>query len=383
MRRKWLFIAAAAGVIVGGAGTMLVRGMRGQPRLSVQQPVAESSPQALDSLLNIPLERTTLARQEFLQAYRGGRRRNTRELYERFLPRIGANGLRQVIESEAPFCHVEGHDLGKLIFSNLRDVGASLESCADACTSGCMHGVLMQFFTTDTSTASSEHHHSAQLTAADVAPRIPTFCETSAVTSMYRPGDCAHGVGHAVMFLSSYDVSAGIALCERFRTYALRYYCASGVYMEQRTQPQSQLDYLRHGALYPCGQAAYPAACFRYAMLNTIRWHYARKGTLEALQSACATLGDKYRLGCFHGIGFAHFRHVSGGKKSLAEVCGAGTRDDQTVCVEGAVERIGRFTPVVAAERCGSLSDWRRKVCERAASEKMYDMNKSFALYQR
>jgi hypothetical protein len=47
------------------------------------------------------------------------------------------------------------------------------------------------------------------------------------------------------------------------------------------------------------------------------------------------------------------------------------------------MERLGKFTPGVAAERCGALTDWRRGVCQAAAARKMYDMNKSFALYQR
>jgi hypothetical protein len=51
--------------------------------------------------------------------------------------------------------------------------------------------------------------------------------------------------------------------------------------------------------------------------------------------------------------------------------------------VEGAMERLGKFTPEIAAKRCDSLTDWRREVCHAAASRKMYDMEKSFAMYQR
>ncbi|MFL5606371.1 MAG: hypothetical protein ACJ8AD_07995 [Gemmatimonadaceae bacterium] len=335
-----------------------------------------------DSLLNIPLESTVSARQDFLAAYRLADRRHARALYEEYLPRIGANGLREAIRTAYPTCHDEGHDLGKVIFAKLRDVGASLESCADACASGCMHGVLMQFFTDSGSSGGSAHHHSSQLTSADVAGRIPTICETQAFARMYRPGDCAHGVGHAVMFLSHYDVPAGIDLCERFPSYALRYYCATGAYMEYRLT-KSTADYSRHGPFYPCDKALYPAACFRYVMTNTVREHYARGATLEMLQRQCAGLSGKYRLGCFHGIGNAHVGMIAHGLKTLAEVCSFGSRQDQTVCVEGAMERLGKFTPAIASQRCASLTDWRREVCQAAVSRKMYDMEKSFALYTR
>jgi hypothetical protein len=153
--------------------------------------------------------------------------------------------------------------------------------------------------------------------------------------------------------------------------------------MEYRGNPQSRLDLWNHGGLHPCDKVRYPAACFRYIMTETIRWYYAQGGTLEALARQCAGLSEKYRLGCFHGIGFAHMIQVARGRRTLAEVCRFGSREDQTVCLEGTMDRLGRFNPTVDAERCGSLTDWRREVCQTAASRKKYDMDKSFALYQR
>ena len=375
---KW--VLAALALMVAGAAMLWVR--RSGAGQEASQPAV-----AADSLLNIPLERTVDARQEFLAAYRIADGRHARALYEEYLPRIGANGLREEIRIAHPSCHDEGHDLGKVIFAKLRDVGAALESCADACESGCMHGVLMQFFTDTGATGSTgmsagAHHHSSQLTTADVAEKIPTICETQAFTRMYRPGDCAHGVGHAVMFLSNYDIPKGIELCERFPSYALRYYCATGAYMEYRIA-KTPSDYASHGPLYPCDKTLYPAACFRYVLLYTIKDQYARGATLETIQRQCAGLRGKYRLGCFHGLGFAHVGIIVSGRKALADICGFGTRDDQTVCVEGAIERLGRFTPAIASQRCASLTDWRREVCEAAASRKMWYMEKSFALYQR
>lgn len=355
--------------------------LRGDVQFSIGAP--QSAPTA-DSLLYIPLDQTAAARQEFLKAYRVSDQKHARALYELFLPRIGANGLRQTIEAASPTCHDEAHDLGKVIFARLRDVGASLESCADACASGCMHGVLMEFFTDSGSTGGSghEHQHSAQLTAADVAARIPTFCESQALTRMYSPGDCAHGVGHAAMFLSKYDIPAGIALCDQFPSYALRYYCATGAYMEYRLV-RTASDLPIHGAFYPCDKAAYPAACFRYIQSISIGLDDTPGGTFAKFVQHCEGLTGKYRLGCFHGIGNAHMGRIARGRKAIADVCGAGTREDQTVCVEGAMERLGKFTPAIATRRCNSLSDWRREVCHAAASRKMYDMEKSFAMYQR
>jgi len=363
------------------AAAILVWACQGDVRSSIATPPSVLSP---DSLLYIPLEQTAASRQEFLKAYRASDQKHARALYEKFLPRIGANGLRQSLEAASPTCHDEAHDLGKVIFARLRDVGASLESCADACASGCMHGVLMEFFTDTASSGGSahEHQHSAQLTAADVADKIPTLCESKAMTRRYSPGDCAHGVGHAAMFLSKYEIPAGISLCDRFPSYALRYYCATGAYMEYRLV-RNVSDLPVHGAFYPCDKAPYPAACFRYIRTSSIGMDDTPGGTFAKFVQHCEGLTGKFRLGCFHGIGNAHMGRIARGRRPIAEVCGVGTREDQTVCVEGAMERLGKFTPEIAARRCDSLTDWRREVCHAAASRKMYDMEKSFAMYQR
>jgi len=184
------------------------------------------------------------------------------------------------------------------------------------------------------------------------------------------------------MFLSSYDIPAGIALCEGFPTYPLRYYCATGAYMEYRLT-RGAADDAVHGAFYPCDEALYPAACFRYIRTTAIREDDAPRNTLETFVRHCAGLSGKSRLGCFHGIGNAHMGRIARGRRTLTQVCGFGGREDQTVCIEGAMERLGKFTPAIAARRCDSLTGWRRQLCHSAASRKMYDMEKSFALYQR
>jgi hypothetical protein len=380
--RKWQFAAAAV---------LLVTAAIFWTRHSGNQRAGPAPPLVADSLLNIPLSRTLAARQEFLRAYQAAKQEQRLVLYAKFLPLIGANGIREGLEKANPYCHGEAHELGKLIFTRLRDVGQSLESCQDACSSGCMHGVLMQFFTAAESTSSSTHQHmatgghdhSGQVTTAEVARRIPTFCDSVALTRMYGPGDCAHGVGHAAMFLSNYKIGDAIDLCDRFPVYGLRFYCATGAYMEYRIQPRFQLEYWQHGPLYPCEKSPYPAACFRYVLTSSIRWHYAQGGTIETLASKCSALDGKFRLGCFHGLGFAHVQQLERGQRTLADVCGFGTKEDQTVCLEGAMEHLGQFNTSIPPERCESLTDWRREVCRAAAARKKYDVEKSFALYQR
>jgi hypothetical protein len=69
--------------------------------------------------------------------------------------------------------------------------------------------------------------------------------------------------------------------------------------------------------------------------------------------------------------------------QSLAEICGTGDRDDQTVCIEGAIERMARYAGDAAARACASVNDWRRPVCEESRERGLYAMDRSFALYPR
>ena len=116
-RRNWLFVAAAvAGVTLAGIAILSLRRPSPEPAVRRAQPAA-------DSLLYIPLQHTVLARQEFLKAFRASEPQHRAALYEKFLPRIGANGIRQEIQTVHPICHDEAHDLGRLIFAKLGVVG--------------------------------------------------------------------------------------------------------------------------------------------------------------------------------------------------------------------------------------------------------------------
>ena len=138
---------------------------------------------------------TQKQRTEFIQALpRVGK--NNRELVEISLSVIGANGALDGIERVWPKCHSEAHDLGKVIFARIREVGMSLRVCGDRCNSGCMHGVLMEAFATIGK--ASPHHMDLGV----LRPAINDLCQRNPVmTASYSPGDCAHGVGHALMLL--------------------------------------------------------------------------------------------------------------------------------------------------------------------------------------
>jgi hypothetical protein len=304
---------------------------------------------------------------------------NFRELYEANFELLGADGLIAAVEEARPYCHDEGHDLGKVIFAHSDgDVGGALMACGDACNSGCMHGVLMGFFG---EAERSEKNPEGHVSLEEVRAKIDTVCTDPTMTSLYPRGDCLHGVGHALMFLADYDVDAAMTSCDLFQTEPERYYCATGAYMEYVIVKDKVDATLGTPLFYPCEGGKYPAACFRYKTLQVLKRHYQSGGELSEIVAMCEAMDGFDRLGCFHGVGNAHLAPIVVHQTTLGEVCDDGTEADQSMCIEGSIERMAKYHPEEADAQCALLSGWKADVCQAGADRAMYDLEKSFEHY--
>jgi hypothetical protein len=318
------------------------------------------------------------ARSDFVANLRAGGPK--RALFERSIDVIGANGVLDGVEQLWPHCHEEAHDLGKVVYARLRDLARSLQVCANRCNAGCMHGVLMEALRQDARGATVPPRTGLP---SSLEPRINDLCRRDPeMIARYSPGDCAHGVGHALMWLADYDVPSAIDACKLFVEPALAYYCATGAYMEYVTERDAEDVQLR-SLLYPCDTFEYPTACARHKMGYVVQRHYrARRMTAELVQ-ACERLSGILRRGCFHGLGNAHMGLIAVGRTSLSTVCLHGTREDRVVCIEGAIERMARYHEDRALHVCAELADIDRQTCLSAAKNKMYSTTKDLSLYLR
>ena len=111
-----------------------------------------------------------------------------RAVFEKYLPRLGAATLLDFLERRYPGCHAQSHELGQAIFSMTRDVETALKRCDTRCTSGCMHGVVTAAF--------------GDATFGAVLARMDEFCPRGEMAAIHQPGNCAHGLGHALMFVT-------------------------------------------------------------------------------------------------------------------------------------------------------------------------------------
>jgi len=301
-----------------------------------------------------------------------------RPLFERSVDVIGANGILDGIEQLWPHCHEEAHDLGKVVYARLRDLARSLRACANRCNAGCMHGVLMEAFSRDGRGATVLERTGLP---PSLKPRINELCRHyPEMMARYSPGDCAHGVGHALMWLADYHVAAAIDACQLFVEPALAYYCATGAYMEYVSERDGE-DAGRRSLLYPCDAFPYPTACARHKMGYVVQRHYRAGRPTADLVQACERLSGGVRRGCFHGLGNAHMGLIAVGRTTLTAVCLHGTSEDRFVCIEGAMERMGRYHEARALAVCATLAGTERQTCFAAAKNKMYSTTKDLSLY--
>jgi hypothetical protein len=327
--------------------------------------------------LQIPLEETTDLRVAFAEEYKKtlGVTYDNRVLFEKWTPQIGANGVIAVLNEVSPSCHDEAHDFGKVIYATTQDMAASLQTCEDVCESGCMHGVLMEAFAIE-----GQDHVDSE----DIATRVEELCENPKnLTDLYLTGDCYHGAGHALMYLADYDIEAAITSCDAMSSYAAKYYCATGAYMEYNNVKGKE-NVLKHKPVfYPCDTSPYPAACFRYKMVSVVSQTYIQKKPFTDLVKVCSALDGKYQLGCFHGIGNANMPFVAKDQVDIARVCRFGSKEDQQACIDGVMDRLEKYYPEKAAVACDVLKGWQKDYCEEAYDRKIYNMERDFSLYQR
>jgi hypothetical protein len=401
-RQSALIAAVFGAIMLAATGFVVAAGRSRQGSGSGNIPVNEAVVEARDETaagdmgmdevadieaatdLQVPAEKSAADRSAFFREYVEIRKKEPWNykllpLYESYIDRIGANGLIAAITKANPKCHDEAHDLGKILYEKLGDVGAALRTCQNSCFSGCMHGVLMGFFA-DKGQAKEDGEH---FDFADVKKKMSTVCDDGAMDGMYRKGDCAHGVGHALMFLSDYNIDKAVGTCESFGEYGMRYYCATGAYMEYVTT-NDRTDAKGKSVFYPCDGSEYPAACFRYKVPPVLGRALAAKKSPLAVVEECKGLDGKYQLGCFHGIGNAAMGLLAKGMVKLEKVCGGAGEAEARVCIEGALERMAKYHPDRAQKTCETLPPGlHREICLTAAARQMYGFDRSFDDYQK
>jgi hypothetical protein len=302
-----------------------------------------------------------MARRQFIAEYKANSTGN-RQVYKKYLPILGIGAILDYLEKGNPYCHGEAHNLGKELYAQTRDIGQSLILCGSRCTGGCMHGVIGEAF-------GGQLHE-------DVANKMDGFCQSGEMLRDHKPGNCAHAMGHALMLSNNGDLARSLKSCEEFKQPGMDYYCATGVYMQYQFFLQEG-KFPRDGQLLSatCGkEERFPAACYRY-MLRVIR--NDADDEREKLIATCLSLTDTHQQrGCFHGLGNLYSKQMLIRPVLFAEICRHGDVESQTLCIEGAIEKLADFDSRQAEWLCTALSGNNLETCMAATRHKMYSLDK-------
>lgn len=306
-----------------------------------------------------------------------------RQLFEDYLPLIGVNEILDFLEEKFPLCHTQSHDLGRAVFSKIGEIGPSLRACGTRCTSGCMHGILLEAFRESVGLKSDEEFE-IHVDAEDIKAKINSICNSTDFTEIYKPGNCAHGIGHAFTFLSDYNVSRAVEYCLYFGDKHLQFYCASGTNMEYVTVKIAKPSEIKKSWNYSCdAYSDFPAACYRYRLtllMSALKMN-GLNVTPNMLAGECMKLSNLSRLGCFYGLGFAYLHTINRQPAYLSVACSFGNADDQETCIDGAVEKLADFNESFALETCNYLQGRNKNACIKAAKGGMYRLDKNPGLY--
>lgn len=263
-----------------------------------------------------------------------------------------------LLDRSFPQCHNEGHELGMVVYERVGELVEAINLCDHHCTGGCMHGVVLEAF--------------SQNSFEELTADLDAFCKRGAMANRYKPGNCAHSLGHALMMASGRDLAQSLNGCNLFELDAMRYYCATGAYMEYfntifRPDPAGGF----HG---PCNEFdLYPAACYRY---KTSEMAYLMDNNWDAAAAECDTLSHFHRLGCYHGLGHGVRQAVMDEAYTVGDICERGRHEDAQMCIEGLIEKWQDWNPAAALAACNSVSESLKPTCTAAANDGMYRLDK-------
>ncbi len=312
-----------------------------------------------------------------------------KQFFDKYVELVPADAIIDFLEAEEATCHRQAHELGRAIFRKTNDISEALSICGNGCTNACMHGAIGEAFSDAPGQQkgnankkihkNSQHQHQPTSSIDKLVEKMEPFCHGGEMARQHKRGNCAHAMGHALMLKTDHNIGLSINGCSQFNEPGMDYYCATGVYMQYMDNVTAngsrKTDTKRWGSNYPCNKfTAYPAACYRYIVSEVKQ---ERGLGLEHLVVLCSQLPAETRAGCFHGLGATYTPLVKEYPDLLKVVCSFGGSKEQTLCIEGVIEKLADFNEQWALKACDTLGSETRDICIAAARGKMYRLDKA------
>jgi len=243
-------------------------------------------------------------------------------------------GLVEKFESEdSEFrrdCHPVVHAIGRENFRLKGNLHEAFAACDQTCHSGCYHGSVERFLRGDSIYAAIDQHPSL----GELKQKAASACDPN-IALRFR-FQCLHGLGHALMFFSRYNLNQSLEICDALSDDWSRNSCYGGVFMENvasatpETRDLSATDY--H---YPCSKvsAQYKSECYGMQTSRMIEMGL----TTEQILKECDRAGD-FRSSCLISAGRDLSNDVRfGDGRAAAQKCELVAGASRTDCMRGVV----------------------------------------------
>ena len=227
-------------------------------------------------------------------------------------------------------CHPVVHAVGRETFKAKGNIHESFSACDQTCHSGCFHGSVERFLRGEEIYSQIDQHPSQ----AELKRKATLACDPGiAVILRFQ---CLHGLGHALLFFSRYQLSSSLAICDVLPEDWSRRSCYGGVFMENVFNATPELrDVSATDYHYPCNKldSRYRSECY---LMQTSRM--AEMGLTPAqLFEECQKAGE-YSSACTLSIGRDLSNEVRiGDKRATAEKCEIVIGERRLACMRGVV----------------------------------------------
>jgi hypothetical protein len=227
-------------------------------------------------------------------------------------------------------CHPVVHAIGRETYRIKGNIHDSFSACDQTCHSGCYHGSVERFLRGEKLYAEVGRHPST----AELKQKAALACDPKLPVRLRF--QCLHGLGHALMFFSRYQLLPSLQACDALPEDWSRSSCYGGVFMENvfNATPESRdlspIDY--H---YPCNKLAhqYRSECY---VMQTSRMTELGLAT-ERIFEECDRAGE-YRRQCMLSVGRDLSNDVRlGNSRETAQKCQRVSGDSRLACMQGVV----------------------------------------------
>ena len=242
--------------------------------------------------------------------------------------------IDRVLLASGADCHDLMHFVAQKEYQRTKDIARIYGLCSFSCFGACYHGGIEGY-------AANEQNLGKPVE--EIAQSLASACPT---ISMY--GQCVHGVGHALMFLSG-DMFQSLKWCDLFPI-EQRETCYEGTFMENmpssRLSPHPPVAIDPNDPLYPCSvlNVEYRETCYAF---QASHFMVVSNGNVLAAARLCERVPDSYAAICFKRIGSSLFGKTP---RETQDGCSTiGNKRYREFCTRGIVDSFGdRFGGVPA-----------------------------------